>query len=172
MKAYHNWLRLLLPSPRDRDALTRFERELDELAFSFAQSDLDTKWARALWLQAVFERVLVGYRQEKGFRSQFVAWWVGTSPSEMDRTLAILVEVVATEHTRNNSDSVWATKMLGCIVGIAQLSRTTMSARLKRACISCLEANFQTVNDPLQFYLHRFAHEFLGSHPRSSGSVT
>src|SRR5829696_9230831 len=58
------------------------------------------------------------------------------SPNEMDRTLATLAKVVSTEHSRNNSESVWATKMVGCMIGIAQLSRTTGSGRLKLACIS------------------------------------
>jgi hypothetical protein len=121
---------LLLPDRRGSEALAKFERELDELALSFTQSDLDTKLARALWLQAVLERLLVGYRKEKGFRSQFAAWWIGTPPSEMDRTLVVLAEVISTEHGRNNSDSVWAAKMVGCIIGIAQLSRTTASGHL------------------------------------------
>src|SRR5829696_23026 len=161
---------MLRPDRGGGEALAKFERELDELAFSFSQSDLETKLARALWLQVVLEKVLVGYRKEKGFRSQFVAWWVGISPNEMDRTLATLAKVVSTEHSRNNSESVWATKMVGCMIGIAQLSRTTGSGRLKRACISCLEANFQTVNDPIQFYLHHFARGFMDSHSPSSGS--
>src|SRR5829696_9564432 len=121
---------MLRPDRGGGEALAKFERELDELAFSFSQSDLETKLARALWLQVVLEKVLVGYRKEKGFRSQFVAWWVGISPNEMDRTLATLAKVVSTEHSRNNSESVWATKMVGCMIGIAQLSRTTGSGSL------------------------------------------